>query len=386
MVSVVKPPIFKYLLLKVASRCNLKCTYCYWFKDDTVYEKPRILTEEAEQALLTKLEEHINTYDIPHFTILFHGGEPLLLGKERFYNLCQSLKSIERKTKIPIYLSMTTNGVLLDEEWVNYILKFKISVTVSIDGPKELHDQFRVDHAGRGSYERVVTALELLRNHGIDPGVLSVCNPKEKPDTVVSHLIETLKLRHFDILLPDNTHEDHFISVASYYQRLFDLWYDRYSGIIEIRYIKAIVRALLGGSTGIESIGYGPITTLTMLTDGSLEPLDVLRIAGNGHTRTNLSIQNHTFQDVTNDPVWLEAFHASLNLNKLCQQCEYKSACGGGFLPTRWSRENRYDNPSVYCEDIKELFEYIWSRIEPDLQVKVEGVDIPIKEALEGLV
>ncbi|NGY80477.1 radical SAM protein (plasmid) [Bacillus megaterium] len=136
MVSVVKPPIFKYLLLKVASRCNLKCTYCYWFKDDTVYEKPRILTEEAEQALLTKLEEHINTYDIPHFTILFHGGEPLLLGKERFYNLCQSLKNIERKTKIPIYLSMTTNGVLLDEEWINYILKFKISVTVSIDGPK----------------------------------------------------------------------------------------------------------------------------------------------------------------------------------------------------------------------------------------------------------
>ncbi|NGY85264.1 hypothetical protein F6Y05_02445 [Bacillus megaterium] len=52
-------------------------------------------------------------------------------------------------------------------------------------------------------------------------------------------------------------------------------------------------------------------------------------------------------------------------------------------MPTRWSSENRYDNPSVYCEDIKEVFEYIWSRIEPDLQVKVEGVDIPIKEALE---
>ncbi|PGU18163.1 radical SAM protein [Bacillus thuringiensis] len=378
-----KPPKFQYILLKLASRCNLKCTYCYWFKDNTVYDKPAILTKKAEHAFLLKLEKHINSYELKKFTILFHGGEPLLFGKKRFYELCKSINNIEQRTGVPIHLLMTTNGILLDEEWISYILKFKINVTVSIDGPPEIHNQSRIDHMGKGSYNRVKSGLMLLKKNGINPGILSVCNPIEKPDIIVNHFVETLNLKHFDILVPDATHEDHPISIAAYYKRLFDIWYDQYSGNIEIRYIKDIVKTLLGGNPGGEALGYGPITTLTMLTDGSLEPLDVLRIAGNGHTQTNLSILTHTFQDITKDPVWLEAFHASLNLNEQCQKCEYKNACGGGFLPSRWSKEKRYDNPNVYCEDIKRIFEHVWNRIILDLQINVEEIKIPLKEAIK---
>jgi len=375
-------PTFQYILLKLASRCNLKCTYCYWFRDETVYEKPAILSQEAEYAFLTKLEKHINSHKLRRFSVLFHGGEPLLFGKKRFYKLCNSLKGIEERTGASIDLSITTNGLLLDKEWISYILNFKIHVTISMDGPPDVHDQFRIDHMGKGSYSRVESNLILLRENGIDPGILSVCNPIEEPDKIVKHLAETLNLKHFDILVPDATHEEHPVSISAYYKRLFDIWYDRNFGYIEIRYIRNLVKGLLGGTSSSESIGYGPITTLTLLTDGSLEPLDVLRIAGNGHTKTNYSIMTHTFQDITKDPAWIEAFHASLNLSEKCQECEYKKACGGGFLPTRWSKENRYNNPSVYCEDIKEIFEHIWERIVPELQVKAKGIEIPIEEAL----
>jgi uncharacterized protein len=378
-------PKFNYILLKLASRCNLKCTYCYWFKDKTVYDSPATLTPEVEHAFLLKLEEHILSNNIRSFAVLFHGGEPLLFGKKRFYELCKSLKEIENRTGSRIKIVMTTNGVLLDEEWISYILKFKIGITISIDGPPEIHDQTRVDHQGKGSYARVETAIKLLQESGINPGILSVCNPLEEPDKVVKHFVEKLNLRRFDILVPDATHEDIPIPIANYYKRLFDLWYVN-SGKIKIRYIEAIVKAILGGETGSEAIGYGPITTLTMLTDGTLEPLDVLRIAGDGHTRTDLSILTHTFQDITKDPTWLEAFQASLNLSKECQKCDYKTACGGGFLPSRWSKEKRYDNPSVYCEDIKEIYMHVWNSIAPGLKVKTQEMEIPIEDAIKGIV
>ena len=375
-------PIFDYLLLKLAARCNLKCTYCYWFRDFSVYEKPRILTKEAEAALIWKLEEHVSKHQLSKFSILFHGGEPLLFGKSRMVHLCDGLREVERRTSCQIDLSITTNGVLIDNEWASVLRFFRISPTLSIDGPREVHDAQRVDHGGHGSYDKTVAALTILRRFGMEPGILAVCRPSDDPEDVVGHFIETLDLKHFDILVPDATHEDHPVSIAQYYQRLFDLWYDEYAPRgVQIRYVHAILKGLLGGNAHLESIGYGPIQTCAMMTDGALEPLDVLRIAGYGTTRTDVSILTHTFQDVTNDPRWRRAFESASNLCDICKSCEYQYACGGGFLPHRWSIERGYDNPSVYCEDLKAIFGHVWRRVSPDINVVADAGSLPLEQA-----
>src|SRR3954467_7925515 len=80
-------PIFTFLLVKLASRCNINCTYCYWFRDAEVYRKPAVLTVEAEDALCRRLEEHIDAFGLDRFLLIFHGGEPLLFpsaGSSRF--------------------------------------------------------------------------------------------------------------------------------------------------------------------------------------------------------------------------------------------------------------------------------------------------------------
>lgn len=362
-------PVFQEALLKLAARCNLNCTYCYWFRDLSVYGKPPILTLEAERSFLIRLEEHINAYGLHRFSLILHGGEPLLFGKARFVGLMDELAAIEERTSCTLVRSLTTNGVLIDEEWARLFRLFHVNVTVSIDGPAHIHDRARIDFKGRGTYDAVMQGVQHLRKQGLEPGVLAVCDPDSDPAATMSHFVELLGFTSFDILVPDVTHDDTAAAIAPYYISLFDLWYDQYlQRGISIRYLQILVGALIESVSSKKSAVYNPVETLTILTDGALEPVDVLRIAGNGSTRTELSLFTHTLQDLTLDPRWRVAYQATVNLPMVCQQCEYCTACAGGYLPHRWSAKNGYDNPSVYCADLKQLYRHIWNRIEPELR------------------
>src|SRR5262249_30197129 len=141
---------------------------------------------------------------------------------------------------------------------------------------------------------------------------------------------------------------------------------------VRIGTLDAMIRGLVGQLSVSDTIGLGPIDTVTLMTDGSLEALDVLRIAGDGSTASKTHVSTHAIKDVQNDPIWREAFDASMNLCETCQKCEYLDACGGGHLAQRWSSERRYDNPSVYCESWKRIFAHIWARIAPTLALELQ--------------
>jgi uncharacterized protein len=190
-------------------------------------------------------------------------------------------------------------------------------------------------------------------------------------------------LRNFDILVPDANHDAVPVSIAEYYKQLFDLWYERYAPQgIKIRLMESMVKGLLGAFSRSESIGYGSISTTTLLTDGSLEPLDILRTAGYGFTRTKLSVFTNDLQDVEQDPLFVEVRNASLSLAPECEACEYKFACGGGHIASRWSQVKRFDNPSVYCADFKQIFGHAWQRLKGDLRVETANGLIPLTAAM----
>jgi uncharacterized protein len=128
------PRIFDYMLVKLASRCNLACSYCYWFRDPSVYEKPGVMPRPVVDAFLEKLEMHIREHALKRFSVLFHGGEPTLFGKSRFAQFVESLSAVKERTGCEITFSMTTNGVLVDQEWARLFRDYGVSVTVSIDG------------------------------------------------------------------------------------------------------------------------------------------------------------------------------------------------------------------------------------------------------------
>jgi len=249
-----------------------------------------------------------------------------------------------------------------------------VTVSVSLDGPADIHDKYRVDFKGRGTHADTLRGIEFLRAEGIEPGLISVCNPHTDPEQILSYVVEKLGIKEFDILPPDATHSDNPPQISDYFIKLFDVWYDKYAAQgVRIRTLDAMIQGLVGNFSVSDTVGLGPIETVTLMTDGSLEPLDVLRIVGDGSTKTNSSVLNNALQDVQNDPRWREAFEASMELCETCQKCEFLDSCGGGHVAHRWSPERRFDNPSVYCDSWKRIFTHIWQRISPTLIVKYQA-------------
>jgi len=153
------------LLLKVTMRCDIKCTYCYWFRDPAVYERPAFLTREVEAALLEKLRKHISTHNLRSFSITFHGGEPLLWGKRRFVCFCSKVFELEASTGCQIRLSIQTNGIGIDPEWAALFRIFRASVSISLDGPAKVHDKRRVDFRGRITVP-IITLNQIVASSG----------------------------------------------------------------------------------------------------------------------------------------------------------------------------------------------------------------------------
>jgi uncharacterized protein len=133
-------------------------------------------------------------------------------------------------------------------------------------------------------------------------------------------------------------------------------------------------------------VGHKPIELCTIMTDGTVEAHDVLRIAGDGFTETKFNIFDHAIDDVRNEPRWKAARDASIHLCEKCRQCNFMNACGGGYLPHRFSRENGYDNPSVYCDDLYSTFENMQSVLESHLYVsKPGGERINVRDTSPGI-
>lgn len=365
-----------YLLVKLAARCNLDCTYCYWFRDPTVYDSPNRLTPEAEFAFLERLREHIAAYRLRRFGLLFHGGEPLLFGKQRFSVLIDALRALSAETGCSIPMALTTNGTLIDDEWAELLKVNGVSVTVSVDGPKHINDRFRLLLKGGGSHDLAMRGISYLRAAGMDPGILAVYSPGMSADEIVRYFVQQ-KLLAFNVLIPDATHDSpqHATDgVGEFFSELFEIWWTSYRDEgVDISFCTNVIRGLVTGNTGTESFGHGPMTTATLMPNGDLEPLDVTRITGAGSTRTAVSVLRDPIQAIRSDPLWLRLLDASLRLHTDCERCDYRSACGGGHIASRWGRGREYDNPSVHCAHLKTIFGRAWQRIYPSLEIVRKG-------------
>lgn len=360
------------IIVKLAARCNLACTYCYWFRDATVMDAPKLMTDGVRDAFIERLRRHFERYSLGQMALILHGGEPLLYGKTRFARLCEQLRSLEKESGTAIQLQLTTNGALIDEEWAALVRCFAVSTTVSIDGSAKLHDRRRPDLLGRGTHAQVVRGIEQLRQFGIEPGILAVADPETPAADTLRYFFEELRCGSLDFLIPDATHDGASPQpIAEWFVEAFDCWFDRYAKTgAEIRLFQGMIRSLCGISSGVESIGYGPIASATVCTDGALEAHDVVRITGNGATASRLNVLSNEIDEIATDPLWRELHAASLQLAPVCNKCPWRFACGGGHIASRWSFENRFNNPSVYCGDLKSILAHVWHRIAPTLTIQ----------------
>ena len=166
------PAAFNIMLKPAGSLCNLGCAYCYYLDKADIYggREPRMSGEMLE----TVIREYIAANDVPEVTFNWHGGEPLVLGLD-FYRKAMDLerKYADGKT---VFNTLQTNGTLLTPEWADFLRENRFLVGISIDGPRDIHDKYRKDKGGAGTFDKVVRGIGLLRAHGVEFNTMSTVN------------------------------------------------------------------------------------------------------------------------------------------------------------------------------------------------------------------
>lgn len=358
-------------IVKIASRCNLNCSYCYVYNQaDTQWRnRPATMSRETYAAMVERIRRHCLLSGQPDVHIVFHGGEPTLVGVSRFAWMC-ALAREKLGDVASVLLSIQTNGTRLDAAWLAALREHEVEVGVSLDGPREINDAFRVDRKGRGSHHRTLRGITLLKEEGVPFGILSVVQPGADPMRIHRHFLE-LGCGSISYLLPSETHDsvgplrDKFgpTPCADFLIPIFDDWFYNRSANVSIREFWNLARVIMGGSSRLDTLGNPPLRFVCVETDGSMQGLDKLRSCEDGMSTMPLSVHDADFFQIAQ----VSPFHAQvmegLPLPTDCRNCPERDTCAGGYLPNRYSKARAFDNPSVWCADLLALFAHARMRL-----------------------
>lgn len=165
----VAPPSFHLLAKPTGAICNLDCEYCFFLSKEQLYPGDRF--RMTDTLLETYLRQLLESHRTPEVTVAWQGGEPTMMGLE-FFQRAVELVERHRRPWQRVLHTIQTNGVLIDARWAAFFKKHGFLVGLSVDGPREIHDRYRTDKRGQGSFGRVMAGYEQLRAHEVDVNVL----------------------------------------------------------------------------------------------------------------------------------------------------------------------------------------------------------------------
>jgi uncharacterized protein len=328
------------------------------------------MSEPVFDAVLRRIRSHCLFTGQEYANIVFHGGEPCLIGVQKFRAWCAKAQA-DLANVAKAHFSIQTNGSLLDEEWAEAFREYQVKVGISMDGPQPVHDVFRIDHLGAGSYAQVERGLKTLQKAQVSYGILCVVTPGADPLSVHRHFL-SLGCKEITYVLPHFTHDNVGpirrlygpTPCADFLIPIFDDWWFNGTPDIHIGDLWNIARIIMGGTSEVETIGNVPPQYVFIETDGDLEGLDNLRACKNGIAKINLNVSTSEFTDIlTAESMHGAAIFEGLPLSQTCHACPECENCGGGYLPHRYSSVNGFDNPSVWCADLLKIFAHIRLRL-----------------------
>ena len=346
------------IILKISERCNIACDYCYYFEnaEQSAYERPAKIGENVVEALVYRIREAFENREMESVQIDLHGGEPLMLGKRRFADLCEKIYSdLPREI---VRICMQTNATLVDDDWASILSANSIHVGVSIDGPAHVHDIHRLDKFGRSTHNQTIQGIQCLRRHGIEPSVLVVALAGTDPVEIYDYLVRDLGITTMDFLLPDATYDDDLVTrdVGEYLCSLFDRWVSDESASINLRYMKSALSLFMGGPSFLGGFGPKHANALTVLADGQIDGDDFLRVCGDKVVALGKTVFQNSLREAIDEHVGRIQSSGVTSLPGGCVDCAYAKICNGGQATHRFSAERGFDNPSRYCESLKKFY------------------------------
>jgi uncharacterized protein len=373
---------FRQFILKVHSRCNLSCSYCYVYEmaDQGWRGLPKRMSAAVAGKTAERIAEHAGRHGLGSVDVILHGGEPLLAGAEWLAGLVALLRS-----RVPAQVNVTvqTNGTLLDRAMLTTLKDLGVRIGVSLDGDAEATGRHRRYASGRNSFDAVADGLDRLQSEEFRDcygGILCTVDTENDPVSTYEALLKFAPPA-LDLLLPHanwscpppgDGHADWLISV-------FDRWYAAPRQETRIRLFSELIQLVLGRPGEVEGLGLLPGTLVVVDTDGSVKQLDSLSSAYPGAADLGLDVLSGGFDDALEHPTTVARQIGKDALAAQCQACPVVDICGGGLYPHRYREGEGFRNPSVYCQDLLRLIGHVRERVLADvsglLGLQVVGLD-----------
>ncbi len=353
------------VILKITERCNLNCDYCYFFNagDDSYKEHSAFISDDTVALVVRRLKEFSGAYKLERIAVHLHGGEPLLMPKARFEGICEAIRSNLAEI-VDLSMTVQTNGMLIDRDWIELFNRYDVQVGVSLDGAKVHNDAHRLDHRGRSSYQATVQGLALCQAHlNHPPTVLAVIGEEFNSEEIYEHFRNDLKVERLDFLLPDLNH-DNFSGDAEAYGafliQVFDKMVDD-EEFISVRFIDHFLARIYGQGNFLFPDGRSDpdYLLITVSSDGGVGPDDTLRSTKYWSGYAYRDLKYSSLEDIIQDPLFHEFEKFKRTPATACSQCCWRDVCGGGQPVHRYGSRNGFDNPSVYCQGLDNFYTHV---------------------------
>lgn len=364
-----RPIPFREFIVKIHSRCDLSCDYCYMYEmaDQSWRTRPRRMSAGIAKFTADRIGEHARAHRMPDIVLILHGGEPLLAG----HDLISYLVNATRESAGPnvrVDARIQTNAVGLDDSYLRLFRELGIRVGVSLDGTAEAHNRHRRFASGRGSYAAVATALDKLRHDSyrdLFSGLLCTIDLQNEP-VATYEALATFDPPRIDFLLPHGTWDapppgrgadPSETAYGDWLIAVFDNWYP--APRIGIRLFEEIMRLIWDGTSSGEAVGLSPARLVVIETDGSIEQVDTLKAVYPGAPVTGLHVARDPLDSALLQPGVVARQLGDIALADQCRACPIHRICGGGMYPHRYRSGTGFANPSVYCPDLMRLIGHI---------------------------
>lgn len=364
------PPAFHVMTKPRGAVCNLDCKYCYFLKKEALY--PESDLRMSDDVLESYTRQYIEAQRVPEVTFAWQGGEPTLMGLEFFEKAVAYQKKFQ-KPGMKFINAIQTNGIMLDDEWAGFFKQHNFLVGLSLDGPEHLHDKYRLDKGGQGSFERVMSGLDLLRKHQVEFNILTTVHAgnMNHPLDVYRFLrddVGTQFIQFIPIVERKNQtgHQEGYqvtkrsingLGYGKFLISVFDEWVQRDVGRVFVQIFDVALGVWYGQRAGLcifeETCGLA----LAMEHNGDLYSCD-------HYVEPNFFLGNINQENLI-DLVATEKHNLFGSakrdtLPRYCRECEVRFNCNGGCPKNRIRRTPDGEEGLNYlCQGYKAFFNHI---------------------------
>ncbi|HOK56615.1 MAG TPA: anaerobic sulfatase maturase [bacterium] len=349
------------LLVKPTSYlCNLDCSYCFYKKTKQIYPEAKIMDLKTLEFFIKKFMDYSEGKNI---FFCWQGGEPLIAGIEFYYNVVEFQKKYGKTGQI-VGNTIQTNGILIDDKWIEFFKRYNVFVGISLDGPEEIHNFYRGYKDGKKTFKKVMENINKLERNGVQFNILSTIG--EETGKYPEKIFEFFVKKGFKYLqfIPATDRKKDKISkfsitpstYSNFLCRIFDLWWNNGFPYVSIRFFDNIIEIIKGIEPSACTLKKRCGEYLVVEHNGDVYPCDFF-------VNTDFKLGNIFFDELDIIYEKLKKFGAMKEIQiEKCKKCEWNFICNNGCLWHRYVKNGKLDGTDYFCFAYRKFFTYSFEK------------------------